>query len=168
MSKKTRKVQKEVLESANKIWLAGLGALSVAEEEGGKLFNTLVKKGEGFEKRGKKQFEKVQNTVEEQFEKVQHNVEEQLETVAGKADSAFGRIGKGFDAKVGDTLNKLGVPNRMEIQKLTRRVEQLTKQVDSLNKKPVSKAAPKTAAKAASKAVSTKKATARTRATKTA
>ncbi|MCH7891294.1 MAG: phasin family protein, partial [Gemmatimonadetes bacterium] len=67
MSKKTKKVQKDVVESASKIWLAGLGALSVAEEEGGKLFKTLVKKGEGFEKRGKKRLEKVQNTVEEKI-----------------------------------------------------------------------------------------------------
>lgn len=149
MSKKAKKIQRDVVESAGKIWLAGLGALSVAEEEGGKLFKTLVKKGEGFEKRGKKGLEKVQSTVEKQ-----------LETAAGKADSAFGKIGRGFDAKVADTLNKLGVPSRMEIQKLTRRVEQLTKTVEALNKKP--------AAKAASKAPGTKKATARTRAPKTA
>ena len=44
----------EVRESAQKIWLAGLGALSVAETEGTKLFKDLVKKGEGFEKRGKR------------------------------------------------------------------------------------------------------------------
>jgi poly(hydroxyalkanoate) granule-associated protein len=144
-TKKASRVQKDVIESANKIWLAGLGAMSVAEEEGSKLFKTLVKKGEGFEKRGKKQFEKVQ-----------HTVEEQVETAVGKADNAFGRFGKGFDAKVADTLNKLGVPSRMEIQKLTRRVEQLTKKVDSLNKKP------------AAKSRTTKKTTSRTRASKTA
>jgi len=133
MTKKTKKVQEDVLESANKIWLAGLGALSVAEEEGSRLFNTLVKKGEGFEKRGKKQLEKVQSTVEGQ-----------VEMVVDKADSAFGRVGRGFDAKVADTLNKLGVPSRMEIQKLTKRVEQLTKTVESLSKKPAEKtSAPK-------------------------
>jgi len=135
-TKKTKKIQKDVVESASKIWLAGLGALSVAEEEGSKLFKTLVKKGEGFEKRGKKQFDKVQ-----------HTVEEQVETVVGKADSAFGKFGKGFDSKVADTLNKLGVPSRMEIQKLTRRVEQLTKKVDTLNKKPTAKATKKTRAR---------------------
>ncbi|MCP4203275.1 MAG: phasin family protein [bacterium] len=144
MTKNTNKVQKEVLESANKIWLAGLGALSVAEEEGSKLFKTLVKKGEGFEKRGKKRFEKVQ-----------HTVEDQVEAAVEKADSAFGKFGKGFDGKVADTLNKLGVPSRMEIQKLTRRVEQLTRKVDGLSKKP--KAKPRTAKK-----------TTRTRASKTA
>ena len=147
MTKKTKKVQKDLMKSASKIWLAGLGALSAAEEEGGKLFHTLVKKGESFEKRGKKQLEKVGNTVEEQ-----------IETVAAKADKTFGKIGRGFDTKVADTLNKLGVPSRMEIQKLTRRVEELTKKVDSLNKKPAAKAA----SKPASGASRTKKATSRT------
>lgn len=149
MTKKTKKVQKDVLESAGKIWLAGLGALSVAEEEGGKLFKTLVKKGEGFEKRSKKKLEKVQ-----------HSVEEQIDTVTGKADNAFGKMGRGFDAKVADTLNKLGVPSRMEIQKLTKRVEQLTKKVDTLNKKPA-----KPASRARAKAKTVAK---RTRTTKTA
>lgn len=149
MTKKTKKVQKEMMDSASKIWLAGLGALSVAEEEGSKLFNTLVKKGEGFEKRGKKQLSKVQNVVEDK-----------VDTVVDKADSAFGKIGRGFDAKVADTLNKLGVPSRMEIQKLTKRVEQLTQKVDSLNKKPAVK-------KATTKRRTTKKAT-KARASKTA
>ena len=34
-----------VKESAQQIWLAGLGAFSKAQEEGGKVFETLVKEG---------------------------------------------------------------------------------------------------------------------------
>lgn len=136
MTKKTKKVRKDVASSANKIWLAGLGALSVAEEEGSKLFNSLVEKGEGFEKRGKKGLDKVASTLEDG-----------VDTAREKADKAFGKIGKGFDSRVAETLNKLGVPSRMEIQKLTRRVETLTKKVDALNKKPARKPASKTAKK---------------------
>ena len=150
-NKKTKKVQKDVVDSANKIWLAGLGALSVAEEEGSKLFKNLVKKGEGFEKRSKKQISKVQT-------KVQNVVEDQVETVVDKADSTFGKIGRGFDAKVADTLNKLGVPSRMEIQKLTRRIEQLTQKVDSLAKRPAVKMS---TSKAKSKSKAKKKTTKR-------
>ena len=39
----------KVKESANQIWLAGLGAYSKAEEEGGKLFDSLVQDGEKLE-----------------------------------------------------------------------------------------------------------------------
>ena len=37
---------KQVMESAQQIWLAGLGAFSKAQNEGRKVFDTLVKRGE--------------------------------------------------------------------------------------------------------------------------
>jgi poly(hydroxyalkanoate) granule-associated protein len=128
MTKKTTTMQDEVLDSAQRIWRAGLGALAMAEEEGTKFFNNLVKKGEDFEQRGKKQFDKVQDSVEEQFEGVRD-----------RAENAFGKIGKSFDSKVAEALQRLGVPSRMEIQKLTKRVEALTQKVDELNKPTTSK-----------------------------
>jgi poly(hydroxyalkanoate) granule-associated protein len=131
MTKKKVTLQDDVLDSAQRIWRAGLGAFAMAEEEGGKFFNSLVKKGEDFEKRGKKQLDRVQDTVEEE-----------IESVRDRAESAFGKLGKSFDAKVSDALQRLGVPSRMEIQKLTRRVETLTRKVDELNKpKPRKKTA---------------------------
>lgn len=129
MAKKVA-LQDDVLESAQKVWLAGLGALSMAEEEGTKFFKNLVKKGEKFEVPGRKQLEKVQDTVEKGLD----TVEEQLEGVRDRAETTFGKLGKSFDVKVAEALQRLGVPSRMEIQKLTKRVEQLTKKVDDLKK----------------------------------
>jgi poly(hydroxyalkanoate) granule-associated protein len=129
--KKKATLQDEVRESAHKIWLAGLGALAVAEEEGNKLFSNLVDKGQSFESRSKKQLEKVQGTVEGQFEGVRD-----------RAEAVWGKVGKSFDEKVAEALQRLGVPSRMEIQKLTKRVEQLTKKVDTLKpKKPATRTA---------------------------
>ena len=129
MAKKVT-LQDDVLDSAHKVWLAGLGALSMAEEEGSKFFKSLVKKGEKFELPGKKQLEKVQDTVEKGLD----SVEDQIEGVRDRAETTFGKLGKSFDVKVADALQRLGVPSRMEIQKLTKRVEQLTKKVDELKK----------------------------------
>ncbi len=42
-----------IRESANRIWLAGLGAFAKTQEESEKLFQALVKEGEGVEKRAK-------------------------------------------------------------------------------------------------------------------
>lgn len=122
--KKKKDLQTELKDSANQIWLAGLGALAVAEEEGSKAFKTLVKKGEGFEKRSKKQLDKVSKTVEGQFD-----------SARDQAEGALGKLGRSFDERVAGTLQRLGVPSRMEIQKLTKRVEQLTKKVDELKPK---------------------------------
>lgn len=125
MAKKKKELQNDLMDSAHQIWLAGLGALALAEEEGSKLFKGLVEKGEDFEKRGKKQFKKVSKKVEDQ-----------VETARDQAEGAWGKLGRSFDERVAGALQRLGVPSRMEIQKLTKRVEQLTKKVDQAKTKP--------------------------------
>ncbi len=117
----TKKVKKDfpmdVKDSAHKIWLAGLGAVSVAEEEGSKFFKTLVKKGEKFEGLRKKQVDQV-------VDKMKDGVE-----------SRWQRLGDSFDRKVGRAIERLGVPSREEIHKLTQRVEDLTSKIDGLRGK---------------------------------
>ncbi|TXI19947.1 MAG: phosphohistidine phosphatase, partial [Ottowia sp.] len=39
-----------IKESTQQIWLAGLGAFAKAQEEGGKMFDALVKEGEAMQK----------------------------------------------------------------------------------------------------------------------
>ena len=43
-----------VKESAQQIWLAGLGAFAKAQEEGGKVFDALVKEGESIQSKTRK------------------------------------------------------------------------------------------------------------------
>lgn len=129
MPKKTKKdIQKEVMESAQKIWLAGIGALATAEEEGSKLFNSLVEKGENYEARGKQRIDEVKARVEE---------------VVGKAEGSFEKLGDAFDDKVADAIKRLGVPSRNEITKLTKSVEELTVKVDQLKASQAKTASPK-------------------------
>ena len=49
MAKKKDDALHAVKTSANKVWLAGLGALAQAGKQGDKLFKTLVKKGKKYE-----------------------------------------------------------------------------------------------------------------------
>ena len=51
---KKKDTKSELAESAHKVWLAGLGALAAAEEEGGKLFTSLVSRGKKYESTIKK------------------------------------------------------------------------------------------------------------------
>ena len=117
MAKKNEKVEGEIRESVHKIWLAGLGALAATEEEGTKIFNTLVKKGESYEARGKDEAVKVKAKVE---------------SSVGKAESSWEKLGEAFDEKVSAAIKRLGVPSRDEITTLTKRVEELTLKVDQL------------------------------------
>jgi poly(hydroxyalkanoate) granule-associated protein len=45
--------------SVEQVWLAGLGALALTEEEGSKFFHSLVKKGEVVEKKSKARLDDV-------------------------------------------------------------------------------------------------------------
>ena len=127
--KQQKKVYDDMRDSAHKIWLAGLGALAKAEEEGTKVFNTLIEAGEEFEARGKKGFKLVKGKVTE---------------ARAAAGDQIDKLGGTFDNSVAAALQRLGVPSRDEIQRLTKRVEELTAKVDKI--KPAPKARKRTAA----------------------
>jgi poly(hydroxyalkanoate) granule-associated protein len=113
--------QKDVSESAHKIWLAGLGALAVAEEEGSKLFSNLVHEGERFETKGKVEWKDVRREAEKVATRAREG-----------AESALGKVEKGLDEQLARTLHRVGVPTRDEISALARRVEELTHAVERL------------------------------------
>ncbi len=123
----TRDFQTDLKENAHKIWLAGLGALQAAEEEGSKLFKNLVERGETFETRGREHFVEVKDKVDHAAEKAVDQAGSTWEKVESKLDDAVTRA-----------LGRLGVPSRDEIATLTQRVEELTAVVEKL--KPAKKA----------------------------
>jgi poly(hydroxyalkanoate) granule-associated protein len=128
---KTKELQGDLMESAHKIWLAGLGALAFAEQEGGKMFKNLVEKGEDFETKGKVQVEKARGAVAG------------VKTVAESYWDTFGRT---VDEKMTAVIHRIGVPTKDEIETLTRKVEDLTKAIEKLRAKEAP-AAPKPAAR---------------------
>lgn len=101
-------------ESAQEIWLAGLGAFALAGDEGGKLFKQLVKRGEGMEKVNKARI---------------HQLTARAESLRGDARSAVTRLTTPIEDGMTSAMHRLGVPTRREIQTLTRKVEELTRVV---------------------------------------
>lgn len=112
-----KNVQEELKESVHRIWLAGLGALAAAEEEGTKLFTRLVDRGRDVEAKGKVEVDKVKAEVEK---------------MRTKAENRFEDWGGKFDEALTAALHRLGVPTRDEIRNLTQRVEELNAKVESL------------------------------------
>ena len=53
-TQQARGVSKTVMDSAQQIWLAGLGAFVKAQAEGGKLFESLVKEGAALDAKTRK------------------------------------------------------------------------------------------------------------------
>lgn len=105
-------------DSAYHIWLAGLGALSIAEDESGKIFKTLVKRGKAFEAAGKDRLIEVKDRMD----------------VRKAATQTMDRITDGLDDGMGSILTRLGLPTKKEIDGLSKRVERLTKAIEE---KPV-------------------------------
>ena len=79
-----KKIQGDVRESAHKIWLAGLGALAVAEEEGSKLFKSLVEQGERFEAEGKQKLKEAKKNADQASDRARKVAEETAERAAAQ------------------------------------------------------------------------------------
>src|SRR3954454_5608256 len=88
-------VQEEIKDSVHRIWLAGLGALAAAEEEGSKLFSRLVDRGRDVEAKGKVEVDKVNEKVRVEVDKAK-----------AKAESAFENWGDKLDEKLSSALNR--------------------------------------------------------------
>lgn len=143
-----------VRESAQQIWLAGLGAYAKAQEEGNKVFDALVKEGETIQKKTRKA------------------ADEKMAEVAGKAAGTWDRLEQVFEDRVARALSSLGVPSKKDIDKLSKRVAELTAVVQQLTEaqesgarkvaaKPVAKPVTKAATPATAKAVVAKAARAK-------
>ena len=97
-----------VKESANQIWLAGLGAFSKAQQEGAKMFETLVAEGEKFQERTKSA------------------ADERVAEMREKASGTWDKLEKVFEDRVARALHALNVPSRHDIDVLSKRVHELT------------------------------------------
>jgi poly(hydroxyalkanoate) granule-associated protein len=122
--------QGDVRESAHKIWLAGLGALATAEQEGSKLFKTLVEQGERYEAEGKQKLKEAKKDAEAASSRAKKVAEETAERARRAAEGAWEQLGGAFDDKLAKTLHRIGVPTREEINALSRRIEELTRADD--------------------------------------
>jgi len=144
--KKSKELQNDIMESAHKVWLAGLGAVAMAEQEGGKFFSNLLEQGQKVENKSRKQVEKAKGTVAG------------MKTVAESYWETFGRT---VDDQMTAVIHRIGVPTKDEIETLTKKVEDLTVAVDNLRTKNATKPAATAAKKTTAKKAPAKKAPAK-------
>jgi len=117
-----------LLDSAQQIWAAGMGAFQRAQSEGGKLFETLVREGMTLEQR-------TRQMATGKLDVARDAVETTVSSVRERAQDTWDKLEKVFEERVSRSLTRLGVPGRAEMQALLERVEELNAQVRRLNAK---------------------------------
>lgn len=140
-----------VKDSAQQIWLAGLGAFSKAQEEGGKVFEALVKEGLTIQR-------KTQAVAEEKITEATSRVTTMASDIGSKAQGQWDKLENIFEDRVAKALAKLGVPSARDLEALSARVDALAKGSKAAPAKAAAKAAAKPAAKAPAKKAAAKKA----------
>jgi len=117
-----------VRESAQQIWLAGLGAFSKAQEEGGKVFEALVKEGVTIQR-------KTQAAAEEKISDATNRMASMANDLTSKATGQWDKLENIFEERVSRALKKLGVPTSKDIDELVARIDELNRSVAQLSAK---------------------------------
>lgn len=105
-------------ESAQQIWLAGLGAFAKAQQEGGKVFDTLVRDGMELQR-------KTQSAAKEHLSDAAQRMSHMAAGMGERASGQWDRLEGIFEQRVAKALQRLGVPTSGEVQALRERVAAL-------------------------------------------
>lgn len=108
-------------QSAQEIWLAGLGAFAKAQKEGESAFQKLVQDGLDIQKKNQ--------------EDTQRKLAEATEKMTALASGNFGKLEGIFEDRVARALKQLGVPTSDEMQALRDEVAALKSQIKALGGK---------------------------------
>lgn len=106
-----------IRESAQRIWLAGLGAFERARAEGPRVFETLVEQGRTL---GARAMGAADETLKEMRQ-------------ANFAGARIEKLEQVFEERVSRSLERLGVLTRREVEALSRQVEELQEAVRKLS-----------------------------------
>ena len=123
-----------VKESAQQIWLAGLGAFAKAQEGGGKVYESLMKEGLSMQR-------KTQAAAEEKISEATSKMANMAGDIQSKAGQQWDKLENIFEDRVAKALNKLGVPSAKDVDALIARIDELNKSVQKMSaKEPAAKA----------------------------
>ena len=124
----------EVRDSVQNVFLAGLGALALAEEEGSKLFKNLVQKGEKVDlpSLGMDRIKAVRDDLEGRADKATSVVKGRVGSAKTSAEDTADKAEDRLQETVATVMKRLGVPTRDEVSELSASVERLTTHIERL------------------------------------
>jgi len=131
-----------MIEAVQQIWLAGMGAISRAQQDGPAAFQEAVAEGLKLLDRSRSNAERV---VRDAFGTAQDSVQSRLDSARDQATETWDALEALFQSRVQTALQQIGVPTAGEVRLLTRRVAELNDSVKALSRKQAKKPGTKTA-----------------------
>jgi poly(hydroxyalkanoate) granule-associated protein len=115
------KMSEHMKDSAQQIWLAGMGAFAKAQQEGNKVFETLVKDGAKLQEAT----QQAQAKVTEAAHKMTAMASDMGQRASGQMDKLEGI----FEERVAKALQSMGLPSAQDLAALEARVAALEAQL---------------------------------------
>lgn len=123
----SKTLSQAIRNSSRQIWLAGLGAYAMAQQEGGRVFDTLVKQGESLEA-------KTRSAAAETADAARGAAKAKAKEMQAMAGETWDKLEQVFENRVARALGRLGVYSASDVEKLTERVNELSEAVNLLLK----------------------------------
>jgi poly(hydroxyalkanoate) granule-associated protein len=111
-----------MMDSAQQIWLAGLGALSRTQQEGGKFFDALVEEGVRIQ-------EKTHAYTQEQLKQAHDQATPWMEAARKRTNAAMGKLEQAFDERIARAMKRMNMPDHSDIQELSARIDALAQEL---------------------------------------
>jgi poly(hydroxyalkanoate) granule-associated protein len=124
-----QEMSQRMKDSAQHIWLAGLGAFAKAQEEGSKVYENLVKEGSQLQQ----STQQAQAKMAQAAEKMSHMASQFGESASGQID----KLESIFEERVAKALKSMGLPSAQDLADLQARVELLEQQLAASQKTKV-------------------------------
>ena len=162
--RKSKERVNEFTTQLENVFLAGLGAMSNAQKMGSDTFETLVKDGKEFRKEASKKteslIEDVQSAIHDMSEEAQERAEGLLDRVRDR--SKVSKVQSAFDKRVADTMDRLNVPSKNDVDKLNKKLNKILRILEDQKKATPAKKKTATRRKTSAKPAAAKKTAAKT------
>jgi poly(hydroxyalkanoate) granule-associated protein len=115
------KMSEHMKESAQQIWLAGMGAFAKAQQEGTKVFETLVKDGT--------QLQAATQQAQAKVTEAAHKMSAMATDMGQRASGQMDKLEGIFEERVAKALQSMGLPSAQALSELEARVAALEAQL---------------------------------------
>lgn len=121
VTKGLKKYAEYVTKPAHKVYVVSLGAVSMAQDEFVDLYHRLLDEGTAAEKEGRKLLHRAEKASKDEFADVQDKVEENVTHAADRVEATVEKV-----------LARLNVPTKGDIERLSKKITELSEKVDEL------------------------------------